>query len=97
MTFIRKRGSAAFSNSSLRLRLLAAGVGWAALDTPAGTISVFNTHLSANYGQRWQTGARGLPPHCRLPRDSLAGVRLLQVCANRRWCVWGCAPRLLIV
>ncbi|EFN60044.1 hypothetical protein CHLNCDRAFT_133272 [Chlorella variabilis] len=55
------------------------GVGWAALDTPAGTISVFNTHLSANYGQRWQTGARGLPPHCRLPRDSLAGVRLLQV------------------
>ncbi|KAL4429990.1 hypothetical protein ABPG77_004360 [Micractinium sp. CCAP 211/92] len=55
------------------------GVGWAALQTPAGLLSVFNTHLSANYGQRWQWGAPGLPPECRLPRDALAGVRLLQM------------------
>lgn len=32
------------------------GVGWAALDTPAGTLSCFNTHLSANYAQDWQVG-----------------------------------------
>ena len=37
------------------------------------------THLSANYAQRWQHGAAGLPPEIRLPRDGLAGVRLLQV------------------
>lgn len=40
------------------------------------------THLSANYGQRWQWGAPGLPPECRLPRDALAGVRLLQASAG---------------
>ncbi|KAL4444071.1 hypothetical protein ABPG75_011808 [Micractinium tetrahymenae] len=55
------------------------GVGWAALAMPAGLLSVFNTHLSANYGQRWQWGAPGLPPERRLPRDTLAGVRLLQM------------------
>lgn len=55
------------------------GVGWAMLETPAGRLSVFNTHLSANYGQQWQAGAHALAPDCRLPRDSLAGVRLLQV------------------
>ncbi|PRW50999.1 neutral sphingomyelinase [Chlorella sorokiniana] len=55
------------------------GVGWAALQTPAGTLSVFLTHLSANYGQEWQVGAFRLAPDCRLPRDNLAGVRLLQV------------------
>jgi endonuclease/exonuclease/phosphatase family metal-dependent hydrolase len=59
--------------------LLPAGVGWAALETPGGLVSVFTTHLSANYGQQWQAGARGLPPATCLPRDALAGVRLLQM------------------
>lgn len=30
-------------------------------------------------GQEWQVGAFRLAPDCRLPRDNLAGVRLLQV------------------
>ncbi|PSC75873.1 neutral sphingomyelinase [Micractinium conductrix] len=55
------------------------GVGWAAVAAPCGRLSIFNTHLSANYAQRWQHGAAGLPPEIRLPRDGLAGVRLLQV------------------
>lgn len=52
------------------------------------------THLSANYGQRWQWGAPGLPPECRLPRDSLAGVRLLQARPTRRPGGQGCRHAL---
>lgn len=33
-------------------------------------------------GQEWQVGAFRLAPDCRLPRDNLAGVRLLQVGAE---------------
>lgn len=58
---------------------------------------MFTTHLSANYEQQWQIGANGLPA-VRLPRDELAGVRLLQVC---RRCCSGlfemCAPTQQIV
>ncbi len=40
---------------------------------------MFTTHLSANYGQQWETGVQDLPPGCRVPRDNYAGVRMLQV------------------
>ncbi|KAK9843028.1 hypothetical protein WJX74_005789 [Apatococcus lobatus] len=52
------------------------GVGWAQLDTPAGIVDTFNTHLSANYKQSW----RDAPElGCRIGQDGNAGVRILQM------------------
>ena len=37
------------------------GVGWAQLETPAGIVDTFNTHLSANYKQSWRGELQGPP------------------------------------
>ncbi|KAK9868659.1 hypothetical protein WJX84_005275 [Apatococcus fuscideae] len=52
------------------------GVGWTQLETPAGLIDTFNTHLSANYRQSWQDAP---DLGCRIALDGNSGVRILQM------------------